>query len=418
MNPTTMHQPNDDEEYAEPRPKPVPKKLALLLYTSHFLSTWNSRLFEFGSVLFLASIFPKTLLPMSIYALVRSAAAIVFAQAVGSWIDHGDRLFVVRTSILGQRIAVAASCGCFWALERGKDNMDQTVQKLLFAIAVLLACVEKLCSVMNLVSVERDWVVVITEGNDEARRDLNARMRRIDLLCKLLGPLAISTVAISSTMVAIWATLVMNLAAVAFEYSFIGRVYDMVPPLRRNGERSPLDSASMTHPQGNTSTERRFGSVMSQFLPIESLPFYFSHPAFLPSFSLSLLYLTVLSFSGQMITYLMSVGYTPFHVGIARTVSTIFELSATWVGPRLMRRIGAIRGGIWSLSWQMIWLAVGIALLFTDVGHSQTGVNSLISATGLAVGVALSRVGLWGYDLCAQNIIQEVGCLLPNSTVH
>lgn len=113
-----------------------------------------------------------------------------------------------------------------------------------------------------------------------------------------------------------------------------------------------------------------------------------------------------------MITYLISVGYTLLHVGIARTVSTIFKLSATWVGPRLMRRTDTIRGGIWSFSWQMIWLAVGVTLLFIDAGHSQEGVNNSISATGLAVGVALSYVGLWGYDLCSQDIIQEVGRLL------
>ncbi len=141
-------------------------------------------------------------------------------------------------------------------------------------------------------------------------------------------------------------------------------------------------------------------------LPVSSLPFYVKHPAFLASFSLALLYLTVLSFSGQMITYLISVGYTPLYVGIARTASTIFELSATWVAPRLMRRIGIIRGGIWSLCWQMVCLAGGVSWFFSDF-HGQ-GTNSIAAATGLAVGVALSRIGLWGYDLCAQNIVQDV----------
>ena len=42
------------------------------LYTSHALSTWNSRLFEFGAFLFLAKIYPLTLLPASVYALART----------------------------------------------------------------------------------------------------------------------------------------------------------------------------------------------------------------------------------------------------------------------------------------------------------------------------------------------------------
>jgi iron-regulated transporter 1 len=70
-----------------------------LLYTSHFLSTWNSRLFEFGAFLFLANIFPQTLLPASLYALCRNASAAVAAPWIGSYIDRADRLVVVRISI-------------------------------------------------------------------------------------------------------------------------------------------------------------------------------------------------------------------------------------------------------------------------------------------------------------------------------
>lgn len=71
------------------------------LYVSHFLSTCNSRVFEFGSVLYLAAIFPGTLLPLSVYAVARSASAILLAPVAGYYIDSGDRLRVVRWSIGG-----------------------------------------------------------------------------------------------------------------------------------------------------------------------------------------------------------------------------------------------------------------------------------------------------------------------------
>jgi len=77
----------------------VPARLANRIYVSHFLSTWNSRAFEFGAVLYLAAIFPGTLLPMSIYALTRGLSAVLFAPAVGQYIDTSDRLQVVRLSI-------------------------------------------------------------------------------------------------------------------------------------------------------------------------------------------------------------------------------------------------------------------------------------------------------------------------------
>lgn len=53
---------------------------------------------------------------------------------------------------------------------------------------------------------------------------MNARMRRIDLFCKLMGPLAISLVAIASTEIAIYTTLGMNVASVIIEYVFIEQV--------------------------------------------------------------------------------------------------------------------------------------------------------------------------------------------------
>lgn len=77
----------------------IPPRITRRLYLSHFLSTWNSRVFEFGAVLYLATIFPGTLMPMSVYALTRGLSAIFLAPAVGQYIDTGNRLSVVRVSI-------------------------------------------------------------------------------------------------------------------------------------------------------------------------------------------------------------------------------------------------------------------------------------------------------------------------------
>ena len=88
----------DTEDHVVARPG-IPRAISRRLYFSHFLSTWNSRSFAFGADLFLASIFPATLLPLSIYELVRSASAIIFAPIIGHAIDGRDRLQVVRFSI-------------------------------------------------------------------------------------------------------------------------------------------------------------------------------------------------------------------------------------------------------------------------------------------------------------------------------
>lgn len=82
------------------------------LYLSHFLSTWNSRTFEFSAVLFLARIFPATLLPSSVYALVRAAATILLSPSLGDYIDRRERLAVIRTSIGELMTTWIVSGGC------------------------------------------------------------------------------------------------------------------------------------------------------------------------------------------------------------------------------------------------------------------------------------------------------------------
>ncbi|KAK3949450.1 hypothetical protein QBC32DRAFT_219660 [Pseudoneurospora amorphoporcata] len=405
-----------------PAPIPIPigisRSLTLRLYTSHFLSTWNSRLFEAGVVYFLATIFPDNLLPVSLYALSRNLAAILFAVPVGHWIDTAHRLTVVRASIVGQRLAVAASCGLFWALlELRLGWRASRLVDGLFGASVLLACVEKLAAGVNLIAVERDWVVVITQGNDEARSKMNARMRRIDLFCKLLGPLTVALVAAASVKAAVYATLGMNLASVMVEYLCIETVFRRVPGL---GRPSPEEGPAVQSLEPLSVVDGDAGSSSANFqlcqwlrgiswrkLPmIPSLRLYFGHPAVIPSLSLSLLFLTVLSFSGQMLTYLLASNLTLWQVGIVRGIATIFELSATWIAPRLMKRIGVLRTGLWSITWQMTWLAGGVSCFFYYYGKGYEA-TSLMSAVGLVVAVAFSRVGLWGFDLSVQNIVQD-----------
>ena len=135
---------------------------------------------------------------------------------------------------------------------------------------------------------------------------------------------------------------------------------------------------------------------------------YTQHPVFLPSLALSLLYLTVLSLGGQMVTYLLASGYNSFHIALVRTLSVIFELSATWAAPRTMNRIGPARAGIWFLNWQVLCLGVAVAYFWAEP-------IAIRAASGLVAGTILSRIGLWGYDLCAQSLIQQVRSLRPSS---
>ncbi|PTB72892.1 hypothetical protein M440DRAFT_1384275 [Trichoderma longibrachiatum ATCC 18648] len=382
----------------------VPASVARRLYVSHFLSTWNSRVFEFGAVLYLAVVFPGTLLPMSLYALVRGLSAIVFAPAVGWYIDTGNRLQVVRVSIVFQRLVVAASCAIFYTLAADVP-ISSGVRAGLLAVVTVFACVEKLCSILNMVSVEKDWVVVVSHSNAEALRALNAQMRRIDLLCKLFGPLFIATMDGQSSRVAILVNFGMNVASLPVEYLAIARVYHEVPELQAPKTRPQRSTAPQQEsPHATESTISNAWKSLVEMVRQSGWDFalYFKHRAFLPSMAGAILYLTVLSFGGQMVTYLLSSGYSSVQIGIARTFGVIFEVLSTWAAPWLMGRIGAVRAGLWMSSWQVMMLAAGVCVFWIFEGE-----NSIVSASGLVGGTVLSRLGLRGFDLCVQLIIQE-----------
>ena len=214
-------------------------------------------------------------------------------------------------------------------------------------------------------------------------------MRRIDLFCKLVAPLFISLIDTTSSKIAIIVTGGMTATSILVEYFAIARVYSAVPGLREAKQ--------------STETTRRqlsMGIWMQLKAAVASTLIYFRHPAFLPSFSLALLYLTVLSFNGQMITYLIAMGVQSSLIGLLRGISALFELSATWIAPSIMGRIGPIRSGIWFINWEIVCVAV--ACMFFWLDNYPT-----LAAIGTVTAVIASRLGLWGFDLSAQIIVQE-----------
>jgi iron-regulated transporter 1 len=105
-----------------------------------------------------------------------------------------------------------------------------------------------------------------------------------------------------------------------------------------------------------------------------------------------------------MVTYLLSAGYTSTYIGLVRTLSVAFEMSATWLAPLAMNKIGPTRAGLWFINWQAVCVVVAISFFW----GTQL---PFLAASGLVFGVIASRIGLWGFDLCVQIIIQEVNYL-------
>ncbi len=233
-------------------------------------------------------------------------------------------------------------------------------------------------------------------------------MRRIDLIAKLVAPLFISLIDAASTHIALWVVLASSLASVTVEYFAIAQVYHAVPELARSAVATVelTDHAFDIMGTQNPSTpvqKSRLQHVSAYFNGIQSSwRSYFRSSVLLASLSLCILYFTVLSFNAQMVTYLLASGFSAIWISGFRFLSVVVELGATWAAPILMSRIGPIRSGLWFITWQTTCAAAGVALFCTEALEVR------LRSLALILGVIMSRIGLWGFDLCVQYLVQEV----------
>ena len=134
-------------------------------------------------------------------------AMIMFSSAIGSWVEQSpNRLRTLLTTVVANRGSVVLG-SIFWLAILSHEDlvgknapfslpMHNTIKGMIFTTAVSFGIVERLSSSGNLISMERDWVVAVAAptGHPYDLTGLNAVMRRIDLVCKLISPILISAV--------------------------------------------------------------------------------------------------------------------------------------------------------------------------------------------------------------------------------
>jgi iron-regulated transporter 1 len=212
---------------------------------------------------------------------------------------------------------------------------------VIFALIIAMGILEGLSAQGNMLSMERDWVVTAAspEGKPYDLTQLNSSMRRIDLICKLVAPIAIS-VLISTTSLQIGVLIVgaMSSLSWAAEYLCARRVWQRNPRLKAAKVVLPRETDQNASPTGGAS----FFSRASRNLQTYARDFrmYFSSPVWIPSISLALLHISALAYNATFITYLLTVGFSLDVITIARAAGSVVEISSTVVTPVGIRYLG------------------------------------------------------------------------------
>jgi iron-regulated transporter 1 len=302
-----------------------------------------------------------------IRGIITTLASICFSASIGRWIDHTpNRLKTLLSTITANRLSVIAAC-VFWVFIVGGGNRDLherflaagalvspinspvsgLIKKAFFALVLVLGVFEKLSGAANMMSMERDWVVTVAAADGQAYdlTRLNAVMRRIDLICKLVAPIVLSIIISASGSVQVGVLVVggMSAASWAVEWWCARRVWNNNSKLQRPKiSRDVLDDATMAETPEELPPLSRVGPrsygllqriVQWSFHYTRDFRQYFSSHVWIPSLALSLLHLSALSYSATFITYLLNVGFSLNLITVARALGSVVEISSTIVTP-------------------------------------------------------------------------------------
>lgn len=248
----------------------------------------------------------------------------------------------------------------------------------LFTLALFLSVIEHLSRTANVLSIERDWVPTMAAPvpglqEDKASKfglaQLNAVMSRIDLICKLLSPIAMSAFisAVGSTRIGIVALLALNAATWSIEIWTATRVWTLNRQLREPKALDPddigpddLPAREEGHPslkvqdsKWQRSQQRVYEAFQSTNKAIRTwlrdyranVSIYFGYPVWLASMALSTLHFSVLNYSPTLTVYLLGSDFPMNFVTAAKALSAVAEIASTFFTPWSVRTAGRIWSG-------------------------------------------------------------------------
>ncbi|KAI0404456.1 Ferroporti-1 [Xylaria palmicola] len=409
-------------------------------------------------------------------------AMIIFSSSVGHWVERSpNRLQTLVSTICCNRASVILG-SFFWLVILSQDNLlngeiparmasrfalprNDTLKGLIFAVTIAFGIIERLSASGNLISMERDWVVTVAGpiGHPYNLTNLNAVMRRIDLVCKLISPILISIVisATGSIRIGVLYTGFTSLVSIPIELVSAKWVWNGSIVLQ-TPKPIPPPAPMQYHAAGGDEGEVRIGSWLSKIRQyFEGLEMYFTSPAWIPSFALAMLHFNMLTWRATFVTYLINIGYSLNVITVARAIGSVFEISSTVITPRgivylgkTRRRVsvpsdgsedsllpeqsqheestdnaetvvGLQRLGLWGMSSQLLnTIPVVLALwaISAQHGHDISGhasapvPRSSDRGVPLSAGwsvvlfafLAFSRLGVWVYDLTTQQLTQTL----------
>ena len=288
--------------------------------------------------------------------------------------------------------------------------MGQQTSNVLFYLIPFLYAVAGLSFATITQQIEKDWLVVLSAGNEEWLRTTNAMMSQIDLACKTLAPAVTGLLFSGSSQSTVSITLMLLNAGVTMSfYIFMLELYYTFPTLatRANIDDSNIENNDENDDSNdnNVDDNEKITLFSLEFNPSGGIGGVLSA---LKNFSTSgcaglmiayaFLYMTVLSFGSLMIVYMRWAGMSDHWVGVSRGLAALTEFTGAALFPFFSKKFGD-----WQTGYFAIWYQFSLVFIASS---SFFWANVHVSVIIIVVAVLLSRAGLWMFDLVARQIAQ------------
>uniref|UniRef100_K7FVN1 Solute carrier family 40 member n=1 Tax=Pelodiscus sinensis TaxID=13735 RepID=K7FVN1_PELSI len=351
-----------------------------LVYASCALSIWGDRMWHFAMSVFLIELYGHNLLLTAVFGLVVAGSVLVFGALIGDWIDRKPRNKVAHASLFIQNSSVTACCVVLMLVFSYKTEMEQMwhgwFTVFCYAVVIILADLANLASTALTITIQKDWIVVITGENRGQLAGMNAAIRRMDQVINIFAPLSVGQVMTwASNVIGCGFILGWNLISLLVEFIFLSRVYQLVPPLavkpQQNKDILNLQMCQVSRVQ----KENNLPPTLTTFITIETQASIFSSGAmkcmmcerkmhrmlctcrdgwkayyrqsvFLAGLGLAFLYTTVLGFDCITTGYAYTQGISGSLLSILMALSAFSGLMGTILFTKLRKRYGLAVTGI------------------------------------------------------------------------
>jgi hypothetical protein len=219
---------------------------------------------------------------------------------IGSWVARTERLLCVKIAIAMNNLSICCSAiAAFFLLKKYVNNNDDPINQdlpfdsidhLCISVIFIFGILEIAFSQARRIAIEMDWAVVICDYNEEQLGLMNTTLKSITFGCKLWGPIPCGMllgwigVKYGALFMCIW-----NILSGLLELFLITKVYNWTPKLLLTKRQLTLN-------------QKLCGTLISGWT------IYIHSPVFLAGVALALPYISVLSWSDILVSYLVSKG--------------------------------------------------------------------------------------------------------------